>query len=202
MVAALLASPVVWCHYLLPLVAPLLTLSRAAGSPAVATGQPATGQARTESPRPEHWRQPERPRPAAPRGRDARPIAPVPVALFAAGSWLLVTPHRTTGADLAVTALIGVPLALSCLVGAGRRRPFAGRPRPLFPTVILVASRPALIGAFGVLLVGFAAVHAAGARVIGPFAVCVGVGVFLVFAARNTAARGPSGPPRGLRAIG
>ncbi|MCM3887482.1 glycosyltransferase family 87 protein [Frankia sp. R82] len=157
-VAALLASPVVWCHYLLLLVAPLLALSGPAGAP------------------------PPRHRGA----RDRRPVAPGPIALFATGSWLLVTPHRTTGADLVVAALLGAPLVLSCLLRPGPGGTFGAGLRPMRPDVTLVASWPTRTVVVGVVVLGLAAVHAAGAPAIGPYAACVGIGVLLAFAVRST----------------
>ncbi|MCK9923886.1 glycosyltransferase 87 family protein [Frankia sp. AgPm24] len=176
-VAALLASPVVWCHYLLLLVAPLLALSRPV------TPHPRDGRDPGDGPGSEGGRDTRGGRVP----RDRRPVSAGPIALFAAGSWLLVTPHRTTGTDLAVTAVIGLPLVLSCLLSPGPDRTFGARRRPISPDVTLVASRTVRTITFGLLILGLAAVHAADARAAGPYAVCVGLGVILAFAVRSTA---------------
>jgi hypothetical protein len=162
-VAALLASPVVWCHYLLVLVAPLLALSAPAG---------------------------RRGHPARPEG----PVSPVPVATFAAAAWFLVTPHRSTGVDLAVTAVILAPLVLSCLLGGGAAGSFAGRRRPTFPKVTLIASLLALIVTIGDAATVLAAAHAPAAHVVGAYTALVGILAMLAWAARTTATGCATGP--------
>ncbi len=157
-VAGLLASPVVWCHYLLLLVAPLLALSVPAE------------------------------RDAARARADRRP-SPVPIAVFATATWFLVTPHRSTAAVLAVTAAIGTPLVLSCLLAPGGPGTFAGRIRPTVLKVTLVASLTAATITLGHIAVRLAAVHRPSAHVIGSYLVFVGVLALLAWAARTTAAR-------------
>ncbi|MCK9896504.1 glycosyltransferase 87 family protein [Frankia sp. AgB32] len=164
-VAGLLASPVVWCHYLLVLVAPLLALSAPAdrdGAPTRADGVPTRAVGRP---------------------------SPVPIAVFATATWFLATPHRSTAAGLAVTAAIGTPLVLSCLLAPGVRGAFAGPRRPTVPKVTLVASLTAVAVALGDIATMLATVHTPSAHVVGSYLVFVGVLALLAWAVRTTATR-------------
>ncbi|SNQ45991.1 conserved membrane hypothetical protein [Frankia canadensis] len=186
-VAAVLASPIVWCHYLLLLVAPLLALSRPSGP-----GRPVGVADADAVADPDGVRGPRRRRRGRPVGanRPEGPVSPVPIATFAAASWFLVTPHRSSGAALAVTALILAPLVVSCLVSGGAPGPFGDRRRPMVPRVTLVASTTAGIGlvvAVGDGLAELAAVHTPGAHVVGAYAAVVGILALLAWAVRTTA---------------
>ncbi|EIV91115.1 hypothetical protein FraQA3DRAFT_0547 [Frankia sp. QA3] len=115
------------------------------------------------------------------------PVAPVPVATFATVSWSLVPPHHRTGVDLAVTAVIPAPLVLFCLLSGQAGGPFAGRHRPTFPIVTLIASLLALALAMGDGATIVAAMQAVGAHAISPMSPSPGCSPW---------PRGQYGPPR------
>ncbi|MCK9904531.1 hypothetical protein CC117_18360 [Parafrankia colletiae] len=159
--AALVASPIVWSHYLLLLAAPLLAIARGpAGITATRGGDPDR-----------------------------------PLALFTAGSWLLVTPHLSTPMDLFLAAAVVGPLvAVPLLRPAPGRR--AGRPdtRPRVVRAAVLAAAPAvaLVGGVGWVLWALARAHGDDQRVIGAYGALVGVLALLVWAVRASRPAGAS----------
>ncbi|OAA20022.1 Protein of unknown function (DUF2029) [Frankia sp. EI5c] len=147
---ALVASPIVWSHYLLLLVAPLLAITR--GSPV--------------PPGDRRARHPDR-----------------PLAVFTAGSWLLVTPHLSTPAELLAAAAILAPLVAVPLL----------RPAPPVPPTS--AARRATLVALAVTGIGAALwatarVHGDDQRVIGAYGALVGTVTLLVWACRRSGTSG------------
>jgi alpha-1,2-mannosyltransferase len=164
---ALVASPIVWSHYLLLLVAPLCAIAV----------RPGTGD---------------------------QPAADAPPAAFAVGSWLLVTPHGTTGWDLAVATVVLAMLAGPPLVAAARR--FASRRLPPAPAPGRsgpVTARAAAAVAAGVGVAGaawlplrlLASAHGDAERVVGAYGTLLGVLIFLGWAMLRAGAGRPLRPP-------
>ncbi|KPM55074.1 hypothetical protein ACG83_17235 [Frankia sp. R43] len=160
--AALVASPIVWSHYLLLLVAPLLAITRGVPGPRAGAGA----------------------------GDPNRPLA-----LFTAGSWLLVTPHLSTPMDLLVASVVLVPLVAVPFLRPLRapRPPGEGRPRgPEHPaglaglprTAARAALAAGLVAGLGAALWAVARVHGDDHRVIGAYGTLVGTIVLVAWAVR------------------
>ncbi len=196
--AALIASPVVWSHYLLLLVAPLLVVAEAAAvrryaAPA-ATGT-GTGE-RLGAPGP--TLPPRAPGPTrSPRGAaresdldspDTLPGLPdVALAAFTIGNWLLVTPHLSTAADTAGAVVVLTALAGPVLVSAAARPVCCpgGRARALRVGVAAITVGVTAVGA----CLGLRAVAVspgAAARVVGAYWALLGVLAFLGWAWAHT----------------
>nr|MDT0667870.1 hypothetical protein [Micromonospora sp. DSM 115978] len=84
-VAALLASPIVWAHYLLLLLVPVLVVATADAPSAAGAGAGAQQQQQQ---------------------RQRRLAADAPLAAFAVSSWLVVTPHKSDLLDVAAAAVV------------------------------------------------------------------------------------------------
>ncbi len=156
--AALVASPIVWSHYLLLLLAPILVI--------------------------------------APRSR-------IPLAVFTAGSWFVVTPHRTSLTGfVAGGVIIGVLAApvVGCVVKTLTHRgsvgggPEASRPAPAAMTpvasgVAIVAVTTTVVGVgFGIELL--ATTYGNPHRVIGAYCALLGVLAVLGWSLRQQPGHG------------
>jgi hypothetical protein len=174
---ALVASPIVWSHYLLLLVVPLFAVAVRPG-----TGvQPESG---------------------------VQPAADAPLAAFAVGSWVLVTPHKTTGWDLAVATVVLALLAGPPLVAAARRcaarRParVPGRSGPTAgraAAVVAAGASGAVAAAAWLPLRLLASAHGDAARVVGAYGTLLGVLIILGWATRRARAGRPLRPPPAKR---
>ncbi|ABD12222.1 hypothetical protein ThrDRAFT_02263 [Frankia casuarinae] len=204
--AAILASPIVWSHYLLLLVAPLLVLSAPRPSLADAGVGPGcrVGSGAPIGPDPAVGSgTPVRPGTAAGSGTPVEPptcvgpVSPGPTAAFAVSSWFLVTPHRSTTMELlAVTAILG-PLVLSSLHAGRTSRPSATRRRTVAaaggraatPARLRLAVGLGLAVVFGLgdAVVNLAAGHSAAGRVVGAYGTLVGVVTLVAWAGHVTA---------------
>lgn len=154
--AALLASPIVWSHYLLLLAAPLLVLS---------VPRPGSG------------------------------CTPTPVAVFAVGSWLLVTPHRTGPADLAAAAVVLAALTLSSIWGHPGIRETGIRKTGARVGIVLFGS--AVVLDIGACLLLLAAADGHAGRVVGAYGTLLGTLALLGWAGRVTRTPDGLGTPDG-----
>jgi hypothetical protein len=109
--AALVASPIVWSHYLVLLVVPLLIISD--------PDDVRRGEGRREPDRSRGGPDAAVPAPPARAGLPA-------LAAFTVGSWFVVTPHRSAPADLAGAGVVLTLLAWPALRAAARRLPRHG----------------------------------------------------------------------------
>jgi hypothetical protein len=168
--AALVASPIVWSHYLLLLVAALLVIASGCDGPgaAVVPGRDTSG---TSS-------------------------ASVPLVTFTIASWFVVTPHRSTLRGLVLGGMLLLLLAAPALrtVGPGLARHAAGpatmgtdgpvgtghaprRRTPAIPTgmMVLIAATGILAISSGIAVQLLAAAHSGSGRVVGAYCVLLGM---------------------------
>jgi hypothetical protein len=169
--AALIASPIVWSHYLLLLLVPVLVVS-ASPEPTHPAGSP--------------WRR-SRWRRSRWRGRPL--AADAPVAAFTAGSWIVVTPHRSDWLDVAVAtvvvAFLTLPPLLAAATGLFRRQRPPNLRRLLAPAAGATVAAAAATGTCLALRL-MAASRGDEARVVGAYCALLGVVAILGWAAFRT----------------
>jgi hypothetical protein len=212
--AALVASPIVWSHYLVLLAVPLLIISDPDG---VRRGAGRCGPDGGPS-------GPDTALPALP----ARAGLPA-LAAFTVGSWFVVTPHRSAPADLAGAGVVLTLLTWPALRAAARRLPRhaagagtaddetaasgaagaaadagrgagGGRARALRVAAAGIAVAAVLV--LGCLVLRSAAVSpTAAARVVGAYCTLVGVFAVVGWAGVRTGGRRRSHPVTAARPV-